>query len=90
LHLALSLLPNLTGLPTTLWWVGVIRFALLITCVNFIPFRNDMDNRSSLGFLSAAADTPIFDFYRRQLIHRKDYFQDDARRMSLVFRFVGL
>jgi tellurite resistance protein TehA-like permease len=92
LHLAMSLLPNLTGLRTSFWWFGVIQFALLITWVTFIPFRNGMNNQFSLRFLISAADTPVFDFYRRQLIRRRDYFQDDARRtvqiIVLGFNFI--
>jgi hypothetical protein len=87
LHLAVSLLPNLTGLPTSLWWVGVIRFALLIIWVSFIPFKQETDNHLSLGFLSAAADTPVFDFYRRQLVRRRDYFQDNSRRTIQIVVF---
>ena len=84
LHLALSITEDIGGFKGRIWWVGVIRFALMIVWVYNIPSSAGRRDSSSLMFLTSSAITPVFDFYRRQLQHRRDYFRDDYRRILQV------
>jgi hypothetical protein len=62
--------------------VGVIRFALLLVWVAYIPIQPLLSSGNSLSIFSPDAGTiPVFDFYRRQLERRRDYFQDDYRKV---------
>ena len=88
LHLAVSLLEDFSGSNGSIWWVGVIRFALFATWVSFIPCRIASIDNSSLTDLRVAATTPVFDFYRRQLRRERDYFQDDFRKKFQVIALV--
>src|SRR5262245_21672090 len=77
LHLAVSVAEDFAGIKV--WWVGVIRFALFITWVAYIPFRGLDD--ASPTILRIAGTTPVLDFYRRQLQRQRDYFTDNYRRI---------
>jgi hypothetical protein len=79
LHIAISLTEDFAGVEGRLWWVGVIRFALLTVWVYYLPFRTFGTNNSSPISLRVAAMTPVLDFYRRELVRRRDYFRDDYR-----------
>jgi hypothetical protein len=85
LYLGISLTEDFAGIKASIWWVGVIRFALLIVWVYYLPLKTSSTDNSSLIFLRPAI-TPVLDFYRRELERRRDYFQDDYRRvLQLVF-----
>ena len=79
LHLAVSVVEDIAGVDGSLWWVGVIRFALLVVWVYYIPSAPLGIYNSSPLSLRTIAMTPVFDFYRTQLERRRDYFQDGYR-----------
>jgi hypothetical protein len=84
LHVTVSVIEDATVAKGSIWWLGVIRFALFVTWVVYIPFRKD---EASLTSLRVAALTPVLDFYRTQLERQRDYFQDDLRRKT---QFIAL
>src|SRR5262245_41362694 len=57
LHFAISLTEDFAGVSASIWWVGVIRFALLIVWVYYIPFKSSDTDNSSPIFLRVAAMT---------------------------------
>ena len=87
LHLVVSLGEDFLGIEGNLWWVGVIRFALLLLWITYIPFPIGSLDNPSLTVLRIAGTTPVVDFYRSQLLRRRDYFRDDNRR---VFQWIGI
>src|SRR5262245_40322240 len=58
LHLGISLTEDFAGYAASIWWVGVIRFALLIVWVYYLPLKTSSTDNSSLIFLRIAAMTP--------------------------------
>jgi hypothetical protein len=87
LHLAVSLVEDARVAKGSIWWVGVIRFALFTTWVLYLPFRpGDADDVSRTS-LRLSGLTPVLDFYRRQLERQRNYFQDDHHRKT---RFIAL
>ena len=80
LHIAVSIVEDLSGTKSRIWWVGSIRFALMSVWIYFLPFSKSRTDGSSTLFLRGAANTPVLDFYRRQLRRRIDYFQDSLVR----------
>jgi hypothetical protein len=82
MHLGVSLVEDATDAKGAIWWIGVLRFALFITWVAYIPFRSHDKDASSLTFLRIVALTPVLEFYRKQLEQQRDYFQDDYRRKT--------
>jgi hypothetical protein len=88
LYLALSVGEDVAGVDGPLWWIGVIRFALLVVWVYYIPSASPAIFNSSPLSLRTIAMTPVFDFYRTQLERRRDYFQD-GYRMQLQSVLLG-
>jgi len=80
-YVAISLGEDLAGIEGSLWWVGVIRYALFLTWVLYMPFRVGSIDESSLAFLRLSGTTPVLDFYRRQLQRQRDFFRDNSQRM---------
>jgi hypothetical protein len=81
LHLGISLTEDFAGVRASIWWIGVIRFALMIVWVYYLPFSTSGTNKASPISLRDAGLTPVLDFYRRELERRRDYFQDDYRKV---------
>src|SRR5262245_53491517 len=75
LYLGISITEDFAVIKAGIWWVGVIRFALLIVWVYYLPLNASSSDNSALIFLRPAV-TPVLDFYRRELERRRDYFQD--------------
>src|SRR5262245_36971270 len=81
LYLIVSLGEDFVDIEGSLWWVGVIRYVLFLTWILYMPFKVGGIDESSLAYLRFSGNTPVLDFYRRQLQRQRDFFRDNVQRM---------
>jgi hypothetical protein len=89
LYAAISITEDISNIEGNLWWVGAIRFALLIVWVYYLPVGFAGTNYLSPIQLQTSGMTPSFEFYRKQLERRRDYF-GDGYRTGLQWAFLTL